>query len=228
MEEINLKDLLDYFISKLYWIISILLVVLLIGVIYLTFIQKPKYEAYTTLVLNRVIDKNNESAALTQTDLLINQKLVSTYREIIKSRPILRETIKLLDLDYTVTTLSNMIEVTSVKDTELIKITVKSKDKEEAASIANSISSVFSNHIKDIYNIENIAIIDKAEIPTNPYNINILKQMVIFILLGFILSFGTIFVIYYFDTSIKDEEDIDKMVELPTLEVIPYVAERRR
>ena len=95
MEEINLKDLLDYFISKLYWIISILLVVLLIGVIYLTFIQKPKYEAYTTLVLNRVIDKNNESAALTQTDLLINQKLVSTYREIIKSRPILRETIKL-------------------------------------------------------------------------------------------------------------------------------------
>ena len=228
MEEINLKDLLDYFISKLYWIISILLVVLLIGVIYLTFIQKPKYEAYTTLVLNRVIDKNNESAALTQTDLLINQKLVSTYREIIKSRPILRETIKLLDLDYTVTTLSNMIEVTSVKDTELIKITVKSKDKEEAASIANSISSVFSNHIKDIYNIENIAIIDKAEIPTNPYNINILKQMVIFILLGFILSFGTIFVIYYFDTSIKDEEDIDKMVELPTLGVIPYVAERRR
>lgn len=228
MEEINLKDLFDYFVSKIYWMMGILLVVMFIGASYLMFFQKPKYEAYTTLVLTRIMDKNQETTAITQNDLLLNRNLVSTYREIIKSRPILKETIKMLELEDSMEELSSRIEVTSVKDTELIKITVKSDSKEESASIANAIASVFSDRIKDIYNIENLSIIEKAEIPSNPYNIDVIKQMMIITILGLILAFGAVFVIYYFDTTIKDEEDIDKALELPILGVVPFVIESRR
>lgn len=228
MEEINVKDLFDYFVSKIYWMLGILLVVMFIGASYLMFFQKPKYEAYTTLVLTRIMDKNQETTAITQNDLLLNRNLVSTYREIIKSRPILKETIKMLELEDSMEELSSRIEVTSVKDTELIKITVKSDSKEESASIANAIASVFSDRIKDIYNIENLSIIEKAEIPSNPYNIDVIKQMMIITLLGLILALGTVFVIYYFDTTIKDEEDIDKALELPILGVVPFVIESRR
>lgn len=228
MEEINLKDLFDYFVSKIYWMLGILLVVMFIGASYLMFFQKPKYEAYTTLVLTRIMDKNQETTAITQNDLLLNRNLVSTYREIIKSRPILKETIKMLELEDSMEELSSRIEVTSVKDTELIKITVKSDSKEESASIANAIASVFSDRIKDIYNIENLSIIEKAEIPSNPYNIDVIKQMMIITILGIILAIGTVFVIYYFDTTVKDEEDIDKALELPILGVVPFVIESRR
>lgn len=228
MEEINLKDLFDYFVSKIYWMMGILLVVMFIGASYLMFFQKPKYEAYTTLVLTRIMDKNQETTAITQNDLLLNRNLVSTYREIIKSRPILKETIKMLELEDSMEELSSRIEVTSVKDTELIKITVKSDSKEESASIANAIASVFSDRIKDIYNIENLSIIEKAEIPSNPYNIDVIKQMMIITILGLILALGTVFVIYYFDTTVKDEEDIDKALELPILGVVPFVIESRR
>lgn len=227
MEEINIKDLFEYFISKIYLIIIILLIVISIGAFFLAFIQKPKYQAYTTLVLTRINDNTQESGAITQGDLTINRNLVSTYREIIKSRPVLKDTIDTLKLDYNEDSLADMIEVSSVKDTELIKITVKSKIKEETSSIANAVAIIFSERVKEIYNIENLSIIEKAELPIEAYNVNLTKQMAIVILLGFVISLGTVFIIYYFDNSIKDEEDIEKIVELPVIGVIPTIESGR-
>jgi capsular polysaccharide biosynthesis protein len=228
MEEINIKDLLDYFVSKIYVMLGILLVVLFIGAGYLMFIQKPAYRAYTTLVLTRIIEANEDSTSITQNDLLLNQKLVSTYREIIKSRPILKGVIEDLSLSYSVTELSEMIEVSSVKDTELIKISVSSGSALDSSEIANSIASNFSTRIAEIYNIKNLSIIEKAEVPSEAYNIDVIKQMLIFTFLGIALSLGFVFVIYYFDTTIKDEEDIDKVVGLPILGVVPYIMEGGR
>lgn len=228
MEEINIKELFDYFISKFYLMFGILLVVLFVGAGYLMFIQKPLYNSYTTLVLTRIVDSKEESTGITQGDLLLNQKLVSTYREIIKSRSIIKGVIDDLDLSYSVEELSKMIDVTSVRDTELIKISVNSTNALESTEIANSIASNFSTRIVEIYNIKNLSIIERAEVPKDPYNIDIIRQMLIFTFLGLALAFGIVFVIYYFDNTIKDDDEIEKIIGLPFLGAVPYVIEGGR
>ena len=137
MEEINLKEVFDYFKSKILWIIIIIAVVLVIGNIYSIFIRVPMYNSDTTIVLSGNKDAYNS------TDSQINQNLIGTYREIIKSRRVLSQVIKNLDLKMSENELSNNITATSVEDTELIKITVSSKKAKDAKKITDEVAKVF-------------------------------------------------------------------------------------
>ena len=217
MEEVNLKEMFSYFLSK--YLLIILFVVLGAGacIVYSLFIQKPMYNSYTTVVLARSSDSTSNSGTL-QSDVTTNQKLVSTYREIIKSRRILNQVISNLDLNMSYETLHNMVSVTNEKDTELIKIAVNSQNSKDAKDIANEIAKVIEN----IYEIKNLSIIDYADENTIPYNINVPKQMVISVLVSFVLACGIIFVMFYFDTTIKSSEEVEEKIGLPVLGVVPF------
>lgn len=221
MEEVNLKEMFSYFLSK--YLLIILFVVFGAGacIVYSLFIQKPMYNSYTTVVLARSSDSTSNSGTL-QSDVTTNQKLVSTYREIIKSRRILNQVISNLDLNMSYETLHNMVSVTNEKDTELIKIAVNSQNSKDAKDIANEIAKVFSKEIENIYEIKNLSIIDYADENTIPYNINVPKQMVISVLVSFVLACGIIFVMFYFDTTIKSSEEIEEKIGLPVLGVVPF------
>lgn len=219
MEEINIKDLFEFFLSKIKIVILVTLVAILVGAIYSLFFQDPVYESTTRLVLTGTTQatgavNNNQGVdgtTITQNDLNLNAKLVATYREIIKSKTVLKDVINTLDLDYTVGGLQSNISVSTVSDTEMISITVESKKAEEAALIANELASQFSVRIKEIYNIENISVIDKAEVQSTPINVNIVKQIIIYALIGLVLSLAIVFAMFYFDTTLKDAAQIEKL-----------------
>ena len=221
MEEVNLKEMFSYFLSKYLLIILFVVLGACACIVYSLFIQKPMYNSYTTVVLARSSDSTSNSGTL-QSDVTTNQKLVSTYREIIKSRRILNQVISNLDLNMSYETLHNMVSVTNEKDTELIKIAVNSQNSKDAKDIANEIAKVFSKEIENIYEIKNLSIIDYADENTTPYNINVPKQMVISVLVSFVLACGIIFVMFYFDTTIKSSEEIEEKIGLPVLGVVPF------
>lgn len=223
MEEINLKELFEYFVSKLPIIVIAALLTTLVGIAYGLWFQKPMYNSYTTIVLTRTDNGSTttDGTGITQSDILLNQNLVSTYREIIKSKRILNQVINNLDLNISTDELEKNISVTSEKDTEVIKISVNSSNPTDAKDIANEIERVFSNEIISIYNIKNITIIDYAEEDTTPYNINVPKQIILAFLIGFILACAVIFVTFYFDTTIKSSEEIENKLGLPVLGVVP-------
>lgn len=221
MEEINIKDLFNYLISKIWFILLIMILVFTLGYVYLFGYKVPKFQSNTTLVLTRVSQDSNVDSAITTTDLTLNQKLVSTYREIIKSKLVLNEVIDELELDCSFNELSKNIVVTSVSDTELIKISVSSESSEEAALIANAIAKHFISMIVDIYNIENVSIIEKAEVAKTPYNVDFTKHTIIYFAIGLASSLGLLFLSYYFDKTIRDEEDIEKLIGLPVLGIVP-------
>lgn len=223
MEEINLKELFEYFVSKLPIIVIAALLTTLVGIAYGLWFQKPMYNSYTTIVLTRTDNGSTttDGTGITQSDILLNQNLVSTYREIIKSKRILNQVINNLDLNISTDELEKNISVTSEKDTEVIKISVNNSNPTDAKDIANEIERVFSNEIISIYNIKNITIIDYAEEDTTPYNINVPKQIILAFLIGFILACAVIFVTFYFDTTIKSSEEIENKLGLPVLGVVP-------
>lgn len=221
MEEVNLKDLFSYFINKIGLVIITTLVVVLLGCLYSLYIQKPMYQSSTTIVLVGDNENVNGNIGITSNDITLNQKLVATYREIIKSRLVLNQVINNLNLDSSYNELKNQISVTNETDTELIRISVDDLDSRKAKEIANEIARVFSNEIVDIYSIKNVSVIDYAEEMEKPYNVNVLKQTVLSGLIGVILSCGIVFVMFYFDTTIKSVEEIEEKLGLPVLGAIP-------
>ena len=220
MEEINIIELLNYYLKKLPIIIIITLLTLLLGGLYIKKIQVPLYHGTTTIILVQKAD-GTQAANTTQNELTLNEKLVTTYSQIIKSRRVLEQVITSLGLNTNINKLANKISVTSVSETPIIKISVSDENPEKAVEIANELASVFKKEITKIYNLENISIIDKATIEQKPYNINFAKQMLIYGMIGFILICGIIFVIYYFDNTIKNKKEIETKLNIPVLSEIP-------
>jgi len=216
METIDIKEMLDYFKSKISVIILMVALVGIIGGLYCFLIQKPEYKSSTTILLTT----DNSTGVITYNDLNVNKNLVSTYSQIVKSKRVLNQVIEDLELDLTYNELTKKVDVSAVSDTELIRITVTDRDKVLAKKIANKTAKVFSDEIPEIYNVSNVSILDTAEIAKAPSNINIPKQSMIFILVGLVLGCGLVFMVYYFDRSIKSSEQIETKVGLPILGTI--------
>ena len=220
MEEINLKELIDYIKSRVVLILFIILIVVVVGSAYSLFFKVPKYRSATTIVL---VSDSGQSSQTTQTDVNLSKSLVPTYSEIVKTDAVVGKVIKNLALDYSISSLKSNISVTTINNTEIIKIVVTDPDKALAADIANEIVKVFSAEIKSIYKLQNVSQIDVAAEADNPYNINIVKDLAIYILVGLVLSFGYVFVVFYFDTTVKSSEEIENKLGLPVIGVIPKV-----
>ena len=216
MEEINLKDFWNYYKGYL----LIICLVTLLGVVsiflYDKLLKKPLYSTYTTVVLVKdTSDKEDDT--ISQSDVILNQKLVSTYREIIKSRLVLSQVIDRLNLSNTVDEISRKVSVEALSDTEILKIKVTDDTPTGATDIANTIAEVFDKEIKQIYNISNVSIIDKAIVPINPSNNKLLRDIVLMGLLCFIGGSAIIFVIFYFDDTIRTIDDIDEDLGVPVI-----------
>ena len=220
MEEIDISQLLDYFKSKIVYIIFAMALAFAASAIYVYNFRVPEYTSYTTVLLTQSGESINAN------DLTMNNSLVSNYSEIIKSKRVLKQVISNLNLDYEFGQLQGKIVVGEVNDTDLIKISVTDADAELAADIANEIADVFSKEIPIIYGTQNTSIIDVAEVSKVASSASALKIILIITLAGAFVAVGVVFVIFYFDTTIKNEEEIERLTGLPVIGIIPLSRER--
>ncbi len=224
MEELDLKELFDIFWNKRLQVILIVLIFMVIGIIYTIGFVTPIYSSSASLILasSGTATTGENSNAITTTDLTINSKLVSTYSELVKRKSILTEVINNLGIDVNVNSLRNNVSVNTVKESDLIEITVKDENPTYAAKIANEITKVFSEKVKAIYNIENVQVIDEAEIQTSPSNINHVRDVAIFLFIGLVVAIAYILILNMLDTTVKAAEDIEKLFDtIPVLVSIP-------
>ena len=219
MEEIDLKEMFDYFKSKFLWIILAIVVTIIVGNTYTVVTRVPMYRSDTTIVLV----SENQTESYNSTELQLNKNLVGTYSEIIKSRRVLEPVIENLGLEYNYTELKSNVNVSSVTNAEIIRITVGDKDAQVATSIANEIANVFSIEVQKIYKLNNVSVVDKAVDSVKPYNINYIKDNVIYAGIAIMLSCGIIFIKFYFDTTIKTGEEIENKLGLTILGIVPKV-----
>lgn len=230
MEELDLKQLFKVFWNKRLHVISIVLVFIIIGTVYSFAFVKPKYKAYTTLVLAQSSMAGKEgdkkdTQEITQSDLTLNQKLVSTYSELVKTKNVLREVTKNLKLKVSEESLRKNVTVSLVKDTELIKITVVNSNALDAKNIANEIAKIFSQRVLEIYNINNVYIVDEAEEPTAPYNISHVRDIAIFAAVGLVVAVAYVLLANLLDTTVKTASDIEKELGVTVLASIPTIRE---
>lgn len=223
MDEINLQEFLYNLRKKIPVLIIATLIGAILGGLDILFMTKPMYESSTTLIL---VKSNSESnSSITQTDIVLNQKLIGTYSEIIKSRSVAKEVIDSLGINMSVEELIASITVSSKTDTEILKITVKNADSKLAPKIASTLADVFTKKVKEIYDINNVAIIDEAEVPTKPYNTNSLKTIGIFTFGALLVTVLFIFVVTYFSNTVKDEEELERLLNLRVIAIIPKIEE---
>lgn len=220
-EEIDLKNIIKAFWDRKIAILIILLVCIVIGFIYTTYFVNPLYTATATAILTSNTETDEGASAVTQSEVTLNNSLLSTYRGIATSDSVLSAVINNLGLKTSTGALKGQITVTSATNTQIIQIAVENSDPTLAAKIANEIRKVFADRVAELYDMQNIKPLDDAQVPTGPSNINHIKDILIFFAAGLVLS--TIYVVLanLLDNTVKNSNDIEKATGLNVIAEIP-------
>ena len=220
MEELYLKEIFNMFWTRILHIIIIVLIFMVIGILYSYIYVTPEYKSYTTLLLATSTGETGTDT-ITTSDISLNNNLVATYSELIKSKTVLREVINNLGIDISEGALKSHVSVSAVKSTQLIQINVVDKDPNQAKIIANEVASVFSKEVGRIYNMNNVHVVDEAEEETTPYNINHMKDIAMFTFIGLVVACIYVLIANMLDTTVKNKEDVERKLGLTVLVSIP-------
>ncbi len=233
MEELDIMELLYALKKKIKYIIVAVIICAVAGYLYSEFLITPMYKATTSFVLSKVTYGNEvqgeeeignlDGSGITQNDINLNSKLVPTYSSIIKSRAVAESVIQSLNLNMSINEFSRNISVSSKDDTEMIEIVVSNEDPEVGKKIAYLLLDIFREKVSAIYNINNMTIVDEPWTDNVPYNVGTVKNILLFALVGLFVSCGVIFVIVYFDDTVKDEKDVEALTGIPVIASIPRV-----
>ena len=223
MEELDLKELFEMFWNKKIKIILIMAIFAVIGVIYSIGFVVPEYTAFTKLVLaGQSSDATgNTTEAITTTDLTINSKLVATYSELVTSNDVVRQVIANTGIDISEEALKSSIEVSSVEDTDVIKISVTNQNPTYATKLTNETAKAFMEKVAEIYNINNVHVVDEAEEPQSPSNVNHLKDVIIFTFIGVVVAVAYVLIANMLDNTIKTREEVERLFKIPVIAEIP-------
>ena len=124
-------------------------------------------------------------------------------------------------MDISEEELKNSITVTQEKDTEIIKISVTNENAATAEKLTNEVAKIFMQKVQEIYKINNVQVVDKAELETEPSNINHSKDILIFTFVGLVVAVGYVLIANMLDTTIKSAEEVEKQFKVPVLASIP-------
>lgn len=209
-KEINLKEILGV-LKKRAWIGIIITLLAAIFGYYYSSINKTTllYSSSTNIIINADAGQRK------------------TLEVIIKDKTVLEKVIEQLGLDRTTDSLAESIQVGSIDDTQVVKISVIDIVPERAADIANTTAKVFIEEIPKIMGFDDVRVLSDAQInhaPINESNQNKIIMAAIFA--GIVIGIGLIFLIDSLDDSIRTEQDVEHILEVPILGSVSIMSKK--
>ena len=224
MKEQNTMEIDVFHLLKILWKRKILvaLVAIVAGALafaYSAFIVKPEFTSTTRIyVVNR---NQGDKPGLTNQDLQAGSYLVKDYREIILSQDVLEKVTSNLKLDLSPKDLANKVRVTVPVDTRIVSISVNDRVPEEASRIANSLREVAAEKIISITRVSDVTTLEEARPATAPSSPNIRRNTIIGLLGGTVFMVIAVLIVELVDTRVKRPEDIEDVMQIALLGVVP-------
>lgn len=224
MKEQNMMEIDVFHLLKILWKrkLLIVLVAFVTGTVvfaYSSFIVKPEFTSTTRIyVVNR---NQGDKSGLTNQDLQAGSYLVKDYREIILSQDVLEKVATDLKLDLPPKGLASKIKVTVPVDTRIVSISVTDRAPEEASRIANSLREVAAQKIISVTRVSDVTTLEEARPATSPSSPNIRRNTLVGFLAGAVVMVVTVLLVELLDTRVKRPEDIEDVMQIALLGVVP-------
>lgn len=220
-DEYDTIDLLEIFAVIRQHILVVILATVIAAVAGFSvsrFLLVPQYEASALMIVNT---RQDTTATVTSDQINSATKLVSTYSIIIKSDTVLQQVINNLGLTLTYPELQDRVTVTSVDDTQVMQITVRSDNIEWARQVCEQITLIAPDVILESVEAGSVKLISQASANPDPVSPSVLRNTAVAAMLGLVFSLGVIILREMLDNRIKTEDDVRKYLDIPVIGVIP-------
>ncbi|MEK4228832.1 YveK family protein [Solibacillus sp. FSL H8-0538] len=187
------------------------------------YVLTPIYQAQTQILVNQ---NSNSTEAYSWEKTEIDFQLISTYNIIMTSSGILSKVIEKLEMNTTPESLSKQITVSNESNSKVVNIRVEDENPLRAVEISNTVAEVFKEEIPKLMSVDNINILSAAKLSENPSPVKPKKllNMAIAAVVGLMIGVGLAFLLEMLDTTIKNEKDIEEVLELPVMGLVGSIA----
>ena len=184
-----------------------------------TFVVQPKYSSFVDLYITNT--NKVETGAVDYNDINAAQKLVSTYVVILQSNQVTQDVLSDLRSDMSSEELLSKTTFTSVQNTEVLRISVETKDPQLTTDICNSYMKVAQTALDSVVGAGYVKVISKPIFPESPSYPSISKFTAIGALMGLLLmvalSLGSLGV----NRPISDDKMLTERYPIPVLGAVP-------
>ncbi|ADK13596.1 YveK family protein [Clostridium ljungdahlii] len=223
MEEETTLDLRDFYYilkKRLKLIVIVTLACTLLAGILSFFVIKPTYEAGTTIIVGK--PQNSQKSNTQYNDVMMYQNLVKTYAQIAGSNAVMEGASNKMNGSVSAGQLQKIITVTPQQGTQILEIKGQSKDPAQAVNMVNAVSNSFITESKRVFPTGgDIQVMDTPQFPNKPVKPKKVLNMAIAFFVGLMASVGFSFMLEYMDNTIKTEEDVNKILGIPVIGIIP-------
>jgi succinoglycan biosynthesis transport protein ExoP len=206
------------------WWVLILLPVLAAGTAYLATKQlTPIYRATAVILVNQT----QEPGVVQYNDILTSERLTNTYAEMVERRVLLNQVISELDLPLDEEGLDDKVNVSVVRNTQLLNVAVEDANPDQAALIANTLAQAFiDDNSSQFGRPGTVSVTDEAVVPRSPAKPNVALNTVLGAILGLMLAGLVVTLQEYLDDTVKTPEDVEQITGVVALGVVSRFKER--
>lgn len=219
-EVIRIQDIVDILIKRWKMILLITLIATIFSAIISFFIISPKYEAITKVFIGKgnIQVKDQDQ---TYNDVEMYQKLLKTYAEVIQTNDLVEKAVDLENLGLKSQDILDNLKVTPKVDTQILEIQYTSGDKVLARDILDSVTTKLIKLSTELIPNSNVKIIESVKVPEKPASPNKIINISAAFLLGLMISVVLSFILECIDNTFKNKEQMEDILGLPVLGVIP-------
>lgn len=214
---IGLDELVNSLKKRWLMIITIVLITTIISATLSFFVIKPKYEASIKVFIGK---DESEDKVYDQNDVVMYQKLMKTYSEVIKTKDLVSDALRNTSFNLETEDVLKNLSVVIVEDTQILQIKYESNNAEESEVVIQQVAYEFIKSSKELVPNGNIKIIDAAELPEKPVSPNKAINITIAFFLGLIGGMGLSFLLEFLDKTIKTKNQLEIEFDIPVIGLI--------
>ncbi|TYP75657.1 capsular polysaccharide biosynthesis protein [Paenibacillus methanolicus] len=219
--ELELRDYIQIIRKRIWLIVATVLLCSLAAGVFSVFFIDPTYEASTKIIVNRTASEAQPNN-LDLNEINSNLSLINTYKEIIKTPAVMDAVVQQYpQFNMTADELIKQVSVSSVNNTQVMTLVVQDGSYRKAAEIVNAVSQVFKEQIPSIFKVENVSILNLAnlepKVAPGPVKPNTVLNIAIAFVVSLVVAVGIALLLEYLDDSVKTEADVKRLLGVPVI-----------
>lgn len=221
----------NFHLEKILWILKvkikyILLITILSALFMGMYAIRTRTSTYAAQISFYVYSNpdyiTDPSVNINSSDFSQAKNLVSSYMQILRSKTFLNKVLEETGLPYSVEYIRSGISSSAVENTAVFNVNVSNPIPANAMNIANAIGDLAPDEITRIVKSGGIEVLDRAVLPTVPYQTtSIPKMALIGGLAGVLLSSFLFLLIGLLDTTVRKKHEINDTFTIPLLGDVP-------
>ncbi len=216
---IRIQDIIDAIKKRWIMIVSITLLITSIVTIYNFFIIKPSYRASTKLFVGKEVQDGDTT--YNNSDVQLYKNLLKTYSSVILTNDLITRAFDNKGINLSSGVALNSLTVTPKTDTQILEISYVSGDKQLCMDVVGAVADEFVTTSTKLISNANVQIIEEVKLPQSPISPNKKLNITIAFFFGLILGVAVALMLGLLDTTVKDKEKLENILDIPVLGIIP-------